>query len=146
MSVSPITSAAFAPSASNTTSNARVPIQTLGQDDFLKLLITQMTSQDPLNPQKDTDFIAQMAQFSALEQSRTMSSDMTNLRDQQQILQATDLIGRTVAVQKDKSTVISGVVSTVKIEAGTPKVVIDGQSYEMDKVITIAPTPVQVNP
>lgn len=121
-------------------------MRTLGQDDFLKLLVTQMTSQDPLNPQKDTDFVAQMAQFSALEQTRSMTSSIAGMRQEQEILQANDLIGRTVALQKDKSTVVSGVVSTVKIEAGTPKVVVNGQSYDLSQVITIAPTPVEVNP
>ena len=70
------TSSSSLSSAAIAADTSRVPIQTLGQNDFLKLLVTQMTSQDPLNPQKDTDFIAQMAQFSSLEQSKTMASDV----------------------------------------------------------------------
>src|SRR6266508_913331 len=89
----------------------RIPIQTLGQNDFLQLLVTQMTSQDPLNPQKDTDFIAQMAQFSALEQSKTMQVDIAELRAQQQLLQANALLGQTVEVQVNEHTTATGVVS-----------------------------------
>lgn len=135
---------------STTTTNyvpgaARIPVQTLNQNDFLKLLVTQMTSQDPMNPQKDTDFAAQMAQFSALEQAKDTSTKMGDLRDQQEILQANDLIGRVVALQKDNGTVVTGTVSTVKIEAGTPKLVVDGKSYDMSQVVVISTAPAQEN-
>jgi flagellar basal-body rod modification protein FlgD len=46
----------------------------LGKNDFLQLLITQVQHQDPLDPQSDTDFIAQMAQFSALEQMQNLNN------------------------------------------------------------------------
>jgi flagellar basal-body rod modification protein FlgD len=47
--------------------------QTLNQADFLQLLVTQMSSQDPLNPESDTDFAAQLAQFSSLQATQTMT-------------------------------------------------------------------------
>jgi flagellar basal-body rod modification protein FlgD len=141
MSVNSVTSTNSSAAAAAAAANTRVPVQTMGQNDFLKLLVTQLTSQDPLNPQKDTEFIAQMAQFSSLEQSKTMSSDMTQLRTQQQVLQANGLIGRAVDLQVDDTTVIHGTVSSVKIEAGTPKLVVDGRGYDLSKVLTIsAPT------
>jgi len=49
--------------------NERVPNKVLGQNDFLQLLVTQMQNQDPMSPMQDTEFIAQMAQFTSLEQS-----------------------------------------------------------------------------
>ncbi len=118
----------------------RIPIQTLGQNDFLKLLVTQMTSQDPLNPQKDTDFIAQMAQFSALEQSKTMQVDIAELRAQQQLLQANALLGQTVEVQVNEHTTATGVVSAVEILAGTPRIVVGGESYDLSQLRSITPT------
>jgi len=123
----------------DTSSASRVPIQTLGQDDFLKLLVTQMTSQDPMNPQKDTDFVAQMAQFSSLEQTKTMGSNISQLLTQQQVLQANDMLGRTVSLQVDSTTVASGTVSGVQIEAGTPKIVVNGQSFDLSQVLSITP-------
>lgn len=139
MSTSAITTA-YTSAASTENTASRMPVKVMGQDDFLKLLVTQMTSQDPLNPQKDTDFIAQMAQFSALEQSKTMTSDITTMGNDQKILQSYSLLGQTVTLQADKTTTAQGMVSAVKLEAGTPKLVVDGKSYTMDQVLTVTPT------
>lgn len=119
----------------------RIPMQTLGQQDFLKLLTAQLTSQDPMNPQKDTDFIAQMAQFSSLEQAKTMQADIATLRSQNRVLQADALLGQTVELQVDDKSTKTGVVTAVRIDGnGVPKVTVDGKSYEMDQIRTVMPT------
>jgi flagellar basal-body rod modification protein FlgD len=109
--------------------------QTLNQADFLKLLVTQMTSQDPLNPQSDTAFAAQLAQFSALQQSQGMASDM-------QSLQANSLIGRTVSVtpSADSTQQDTGVVSGIQIASGQPQILVNGQLYSLNQITAIAPT------
>ena len=122
------------------TTQERLPTQVLGQNDFLKLLVAQMTSQDPLSPQKDTEFIAQMASFTSLEQAKTMSADMAQMRGDQQILQANSLLGRTVTIKADGATTVAGQVSAVQIGAGKPMVVVNGQSYDLSQVLTITPT------
>ena len=123
----------------------RVPTQTLGQDDFLQLLVAQMTTQDPLAPSKDTDVFAQMATFSSLEQAKTMQSDIASLRKDQQVLQANSLLGRTVEIQVNESTATRGMVTAVHVEAGTPKVEVDGRSYDLSQVLIISPTPFNPN-
>jgi flagellar basal-body rod modification protein FlgD len=115
----------------------RTPIQTLGQDDFLKLLITQLTSQDPLSPKTDSDFIAQMATFSSLEQAKATQIEIAQLRSDQQISSAQALLGRTVTIQTNEAMTITGLVSAVHIEAGTPKLVVDGQAYPLDNVQSV---------
>ncbi len=115
---------------------ARTPIQTLGQDDFLKLLVAQMSQQDPMNPQKDTEFIAQMAQFSALEQSKTMQQDMASLR-------AGSLLGSTVTVNDDDSAtgMKTGVVTSVVMDKGVPQLLFpDNSRFSLSDVIRIDPT------
>src|SRR4051812_24707229 len=92
---------------------ARVHKTQLGQDDFLRLLVTKMSSQDPMNPQADTDFIAQMAQFSSLEQSKSMSADIATLKAQQQVLTANGLIGRNVTVSQGDKQLAQGMVQSI---------------------------------
>jgi flagellar basal-body rod modification protein FlgD len=113
-------------------------IKTLSQDDFLKLLVVQMKSQDPLNPKQDTEFIAQMTQFSALEQSKAMQKDIAGLRGDQELLQADALIGRSVTLYDGKAVVAAGVVSSVDVVDGTPKIVVNGKQYTMNQVLSIS--------
>jgi flagellar basal-body rod modification protein FlgD len=82
--------------------------QVLGKDDFLKLLITQVQNQDPLNPLEDKEFVAQLAQFSSLEQLQNTNSILkdslgTNaaLTRTMNTAAATSLIGKDVAISTD---------------------------------------------
>ena len=123
-------SSATGPTAAQTAAAAN---QTLTQANFLQLLVTQMSSQDTLNPQSDTDFAAQLAQFSALQQSQNMSQDMS-------ILQANSMIGEQVTVAPSNgSGAVTGQVSSVQFQSGTPTIKINGQSYNLSQVTSIAP-------
>jgi flagellar basal-body rod modification protein FlgD len=131
-------SSATSSSTDTSSSSSRTPTQTLGQNDFLKLLVTQMTSQDPMSPQKDTDFIAQMAQFSSLEQAKTTAT-------MQQFTQASSLLGKTVQVQDDEDTVSIGTAMAVQMDKGTPKVVVNGAMYEMSQVLSVSTPTVETH-
>lgn len=114
--------------------------QTLNQADFLKLLVTQMTSQDPMNPQSDTEFAAQLAQFSALQQSQNMATNM-------QALQANSLIGRTVTVTNPTNTTqqTTGIVSAVQVSSGDSQVLVNGNLYDLNQITAIVPTATTAN-
>ena len=73
----------------------------LGRQEFLKLLTTQLQNQNPLDPMKNEQFVAQLAQFSTLEATLSMSGSLDNFvtsRKENDVLQASNLIGRSVAV------------------------------------------------
>ena len=79
----------------------------LGKDAFLKLLVTQLQNQDPLNPLDDKEFIAQLAQFSSLEQMTNISSGITSLTEktaQQDMLSAVNYIGKEVTAEGSELT------------------------------------------
>ncbi|MDQ7096213.1 flagellar hook capping FlgD N-terminal domain-containing protein [Desulfosporosinus sp. PR] len=101
----------------------------LGKDDFLKLLVAQMQNQDPMNPMDDTQSIAEMAQFSSLEQMTniatsmdTLSQTMTYYSQQSAILEGAALIGKWVSgIDTDGKTEIDGTVEAVKWIDGDPQ-------------------------
>ena len=113
--------------------------QTLTQNNFLQLLVSQMENQDPLNPQSDTQMAAQMAQFTSLTQSSAMSSSLS-------MLQANSLIGSTVTLQTDSagdtaSGVVQSVTAGTTASNGVPQIMVNGQLYNVSQVLTITPTP-----
>jgi flagellar basal-body rod modification protein FlgD len=125
---------------------ARLPQQTLDQEDFLQLLVAQMTSQDPLNPKSDIEMIPQMVQFSTLAQSQAMQADIAQLRAEQEILRANTLLGLTVQLQADDQHQVVGEVSAVQMVEGTPKLVVNGHAYGLDQVISVMPPPAMTTP
>jgi flagellar basal-body rod modification protein FlgD len=83
-------------------SSSATGVQSLGKDMFLKLLVTKLQYQDPLNPMEDTEFTAQLAQFSSLEQLTNMGSYMEELNKLQgsiNNIQALSFIGKQVSAR-----------------------------------------------
>jgi len=126
------------------TAGQRLPTKALDQADFLKLLVAQITTQDPLNPKSDIEMIPQMVSFSTLAQSQSMQSDIASLRTEQATLRASALLGLTVQLQADRQTQVVGTVSAVQMVEGTPKLVVDGHAYGLEQVISVMPPPVAV--
>jgi len=102
----------------------------LGKDDFLKLLMTELKNQDPLQPLDNKDFISQMAQFSSLEQMNNvaksmddLSKSMFNFAQQATLTQGAAMIGKWVGgINVDDSTPMEGTVEAVKWLDGEPTV------------------------
>jgi flagellar basal-body rod modification protein FlgD len=112
--------------------NGRKPQQSLGKDDFLKLLITQLSYQDPTAPMQDKEFIAQMAQFSSLEQMTTMSRDFAKLTAIVSGSEASQSLGKNVELVEGEN-VIQGTVKAVT-RGETPMVLVNGSYYNWNQV------------
>jgi flagellar basal-body rod modification protein FlgD len=134
-----------AASAGDSTVASRVPQKVLGQNDFLKLLATQFKTQDPMKPVEDTAFIAQMAQFSALEQSSAMSKDMAALRADQLRVTANSYLGQRVTVSTLDGTTTTGDVTAVDITTGEPRLIVGGGAHALSAVLRVEPGVVSVS-
>ncbi len=119
--------------------NGRKIKNTLGKDDFLKLLIVQLENQDPTKPLEDKAFIAQMAQFSSLEQMTEINTTLSNLIINNKINNAYSLLGKWVEVlDKDTNKLIEGNVTEVQFKNGTPNITVNGMSYSVDDIVKVA--------
>ncbi len=136
-SISSVSSTTSTPAANTQSTTVLSGKQTLGQNDFLQLLSTQFQNQDPMKPMEDTAFIAQMAQFSALEQSQTLTQQMTQLRANQDLATATSYIGRQLTVDLGDGTTATGMVSGVDASGSTPQVIINDHAYPLSSVLRV---------
>lgn len=117
------------------TVNGRTASQQLGKDDFLKLLITQLTNQDPTSPMEDTQFISQMAQFSSLEQMTNMNESFNKMASIINSSQAAATLGKSVEIDIGDSTA-KGMVEATSFGAN-PQVMVNGMYYDMAKIKAI---------
>src|SRR3954462_270349 len=136
MATDPITGTTTATTATAATSSTKKADPVLGKDDFLKLMVAQMKNQDPMNPADDKDNIAQMAQFSSLEQITNLASATQKLADSMQMTQTLGLIGHTVSYKAADGTMTSGTVSAVDVAGGTPSLTIGDQKDVDPTVVT----------
>lgn len=90
---------------------------------LLKIILTQLTYQDPLKPMDNFQFVSQLGQFAQLQQSQSLNDQVTSLLSAQAATQATGLLGKTVDVSSDGST-LSGTVSAISFSSGQPVVTI----------------------
>ena len=108
---------------------------TLDYNSFLKLLIAQMQNQDPLEPMKSSDYVAQLATFSQVEKSVEMNTRLSDVLSAVQMQQASNLIGQTVTSEDGETT---GIVASAKITDGSVVAVLtDGKEVKMDPGVLV---------
>lgn len=127
---------------SDSSDKQRKPQDVLGKDDFLKLLTTQLRYQDPINPVDDKEFVAQMAQFSSLEQIQNLNDTLTNSMAVQQQLaalsQATSMLGKSVEIFSKDGESLFGTVSGIQFKSGWPMLEVKGQLYDFTEIVGIS--------
>jgi flagellar basal-body rod modification protein FlgD len=109
---------------------------TLGKDDFLKILITQLQNQDPTQPLQDKEFIAQMAQFTSVEQLTNMAGEMKLMR--QSLGFVSGLIGKSITWtdidSSGASVEKSGVIDSITFKDGNQYANVKGEEISLDKL------------
>ena len=123
-------------SASVKPATERAKQEALGQADFFKLLTTQLSSQDPLEPMDDTAFIAQMASFSELEMTSQMNDNLARFTSLQQFQASQGYIGKKVTVIAEGER-ITGVAEAVERDEEDTRVFVDGRGFNVDTVFKV---------
>jgi len=109
----------------------------LGKDAFLNLLITQLANQDPLNPLEDKDFIAQMAQFTSLEQMTNMNATLERLSTMNRTA-AIGLMGHEVIYGGSDGRLTSGKVVGVRFDAGKIFVAVGEDETLLENIVAVS--------
>ena len=116
----------------------------LDRDAFMQLLIAQMQNQDPTEPTSNEQFIAQLAQFSSLEEMQTVNENLVAMAalDQgnalmSQLTSASALIGKEVVYTNEFGQDQGGAVDSVRFEEGTVVLQVNGQSVPLSAVLEV---------
>lgn len=114
----------------------------LGRDQFMQLLVTQMRNQNPLEPMKDAEFIAQLAQFSSLEGIENLNTSFSDMLSLQQMTQGSNLIGKSVQYKNGDTAVPSqGTVNGVTVQNGALQLIVNQNLVPLTSVQSMwAPT------
>jgi flagellar basal-body rod modification protein FlgD len=129
-------------SVNNTTTGNQSPKKALAlkPEDFIKMMITQLQNQDPLQPAKNEELLAQMSQIGQLQSSTQLQDSLQKMVVQNQIGSASSLIGKFVQGLSDDNKSVSGTVSSIRVEDNTVRLELDdGTNLPLGNVITISP-------
>lgn len=130
-----VTDVTSTPSYSGASAEVINPGGQLGKNEFLELLVTQMKSQDPLEPMDNTAMIAELAQFSALEQMQNLNTKFESMRQDNAMAMSYMLSGQNVELNfVDGTAAVKGVVERVAWLSGKPYLTVDGANYAMDNI------------
>jgi len=102
----------------------------LKMDDFLQLLTSQITNQDPLEPMKDTEFISQMANIASLEQMQQFTQGFSKFADSHGEMLAQSYLGNHVMINNGIKEISGRVDAVEKLEDGSIRLDVDGESYD----------------
>lgn len=121
-------------------SNVQKDNNSLGKNEFLNILAAQLQFQDPLKGGDNTEYVAQLAQFSALEQMENLNTSFNELKTNQNLLYGTLLIGKMVDITFNDQ-MISGIVDKVKFSNSMLKLIVNDEEYNVKNVVSIAGEP-----
>ena len=122
----------------NAASTSTGPKNELGKDDFLKLMLTELKYQDPMNAKSDKEFIAQLAQFSSLEQTTKLADTMGAAQQFNQLAQMSSLVGKSVVINDpDTSQTATGPITEARLVDGKVQIGFNGKMYDTTVIVAI---------
>ena len=135
MATDALSAYAASTAATKATSTAKTKTSAMDMDDFLKLMVAQLQNQDMNNSVDNTEFAAQMAQYS-------MVQALSDMREQSQTAYSVSLIGKNVTLSESNDdgsiNVITGTVEGVNLQNGDAEIIVNGSAYSMDSILTVA--------
>ena len=131
VSSSGTTTAAGAPTAAQNASDG------LTTADFLQLLTSEMQNQDPLNPVSNDQFLAELAQFTNLQETTGMASTLTTMSNTMQQTGSMAYLGQNVTLTDSNGNVVTGTVSQVGTTDGSPYVEVNGKQYASSTITSV---------
>jgi flagellar basal-body rod modification protein FlgD len=129
-----VTTGMFGTTGTSSASNAKASAD---KDMFLQLLVAQMRYQDPMNPTDSGEFLAQSAQFTALEKMQDVADQTAQLLSAQMAFGASGLIGKQITWLDSDGVSRTGSVSGVTFGANGPELDVDGTTLPLSSVQTV---------
>jgi len=113
----------------------------LDKNAFLRILTTQLSNQDPANAKDNSEYVAQMAQFSSLEQTQNINVTLEKLLTSQKLTEGTGYIGKSVQIDWQEE-IITETVTGVKVHNGSVFLVTENGQFLIERVIGVGETSV----
>ncbi|MBX6352300.1 MAG: flagellar biosynthesis protein FlgD [Thermoflavifilum sp.] len=135
--VSGVTSSYGSVATSTGSSTIGVPGGVLDKNAFLQLLVAQMQYQDPLQPMDSTAFVAQLAQFTTLEQVMNLASAVAQMQTEEAGMYATSLLGKEVQIANGSGATTSGTVTGIQWQNGSPYLQVNGELVDPANVVAV---------
>lgn len=133
MAIESISNVASAQQANATATNNQI-----SQDEFIKLFLAQLNYQDPMEPVNNREFLAQLAQFSSLEQMRQSNANLQSLITMNTSGQALDLLGKNVDVKSDLGVDFNGVIEAIHYTSNGPSLTVKNEDGSFLDNITLS--------
>lgn len=109
----------------------------LDKNAFLKILTAQLSNQDPMNAKDNTEYVAQMAQFSSLEQTQNLNATIEKLLASQRVTEGTMMINKNVEFKLSDDTLVKDIVKGVRVEKSNVYLITENGKYSIDQVIQV---------
>lgn len=109
-------------------------LSSITPDDFLKMLITELQNQDPMNPTDNAQILQQISQISNIQATSTLTKSLNAMLTEQNLSAASALVGRSVQGLADDGTQAVGMVDSVTIADGTAKLNVGQQTLSLDNI------------